>query len=112
MLLEKGGYRVISSGSIADCLEHCTRGGFDLFILGHSIPNVDKHQLVKAFRCRCPAPIIALRKNAGEEPVLGADYHLEPDPESLLNTIAEIFRRKRVATIRSVANRVARFLSH
>jgi DNA-binding response OmpR family regulator len=112
MLLEREGYRVMSSASITNCLEHCSRGGFDLFILGHSIPNVDKQRLVEVFRRHSSAPIISLRRSGGDELVVGADYHLEPDPELLLNTIAEIFRRKRVASIRSVANRVAHFLSH
>jgi len=30
--------------------------------------------------------------HAGEELVIGADYHLEPDPEPLLNLVGEILR--------------------
>lgn len=93
MLLETQGHEVVSSLGFIESLKHCHEGNFDLFLLGHSIPHSDKLQLVKTFRKDCPAPIISLRRNAGEEPVDGADYHIEPDPEPLLELVHKILDR-------------------
>jgi DNA-binding response OmpR family regulator len=94
MLLETQGYEVVSSTGFESSLQHCRDGGFDLFILGHSVPREDKRRIVEAFREACAAPIISLRRNAGEEPVEGADFDIEPDPEPLLKLIANIVQRK------------------
>ena len=93
MLLETQGHEVVSSLGFTESLKHCHEGNFDLFLLGHSIPHSDKLQLVKTFRKECPAPIISLRRNAGEERVDGADYHIEPDPEPLLALVHKILDR-------------------
>jgi DNA-binding response OmpR family regulator len=94
MLLQQAGYKTVSSLGFTESLEHCKRGGFDLFILGHSIPYSDKRQLVQAFRSICAAPIISLRRSSGEQLVDGADYHIEPDPEPLLELVQKIVARK------------------
>jgi CheY-like chemotaxis protein len=93
MLLESRGYQVVSSLLLRETLEYCERGNFDLFLLGHSIPHPDKLQLVTIFRQQSPAPIVSLRRSAGEQLVRGADYHIEPDPERLLMLIQGIFAR-------------------
>jgi CheY-like chemotaxis protein len=92
MMLENEGYAVVSSATIQESIQHCREGKFDLLILGHSIPSIDKQRLVNSFHHYCPAPVIALRSHAGEEVVAGADYHIHADPEPLLNLIAEILR--------------------
>ena len=93
LLLEREGYEVVSSRSFTECHWHCKRGGFDLFVLGHSIPLSDKQQLVETFRTVSRAPVISLRRNSGEELVKGADYHIEPDPQPLLDIVAHLLRR-------------------
>lgn len=90
LLLEHEGYEVISVMGLAAALEKCKQGGFDLFVLGHSINHSEKCKMVDAFRAVCPSPIISLRRSEGEQPVDGAEYHIEPDPESLLTLIAQI----------------------
>lgn len=94
MLLQQSGYDTVSSFGFTTSLERCKQGNFDLFILGHSIPYPDKQQLVKEFRSVCPAPIISLRRNSGEQLVDGADYHIEPDPEPLLELVARVLSSK------------------
>ena len=69
------------------------QGDFDIFVLGHSIPHSDKHQMVQAFHKASSGTVVSLR-SSGEQPVDGADYHIEPDPEPLLKLISEITRRK------------------
>jgi|SRR5581483_1397915 DNA-binding response OmpR family regulator len=90
MLLQERGYKVISSLGFTDALKHCRSGVFDIFILGHSIPYTDKQELVKTFLKHCSAPVISLRRNPGEELVDGADFHIEPDPQPLLDLVAKL----------------------
>ena len=95
MLLETQGYQVDSAVGFDNAMQRCQDGGFDLFVLGHSIPPEEKRELVKAFRQTCPGPIISLRRSIGEERVDGADYHIEPDPEPLLKLVADLVGTKR-----------------
>jgi len=95
MILEAKGYEVDSCANMDESLRHCREDNFDLFILGHSIPSVDKQMLVATFHCSCPAPIISLRTHPGDDVVADADYYLQPDPEALLELVAEIFEKKR-----------------
>jgi DNA-binding response OmpR family regulator len=97
MILEKEGYEVVSSVGLNPSLEHCKRGGFDLLVLGHSIPNGNKWKVVETFRQVCPAPIISLRRGASEQMVDGADFHIETDPEPLLKLVADVVRKKGAA---------------
>jgi DNA-binding NtrC family response regulator len=90
MLLQTQRYNVVSALGFASAHECCQEGGFDLFILGHSIPHAEKQKLVATFRQVCPAPIISLRRNTCEQRVDGADYHIEPDPEPLIQLVAQI----------------------
>jgi len=103
LLLEREGYQVISVMGLAAALEKCKQGGFDLFVVGHSINHSHKCEMVEAFRAVCPAPIISLRRSAGEQPVDGAEYDIDPDPEILLKEIAQIVQRngaaKQLATL-------------
>jgi CheY-like chemotaxis protein len=93
LMLESQGHEVVSSLGFTESLEHCKRGNFDLFLLGHSIPHADKQQLVTAFRRKCRAPIISLRRSAGEQLVDGADHYIEPDPDPLLTLVRRILAR-------------------
>lgn len=97
MLLQHSGYDTVSSFGFMASLQHCKQGHFDLFILGHSIPHADKEQLVEEFRRVCPAPIISLRRSSGERLVDGADYHIEPDPEPLLDLVERVLSGKAAA---------------
>src|SRR5581483_7268379 len=89
MLLEREGYQVVSSFGFMPSLRHCKEGGFSLFILGHSIPQFDKLELVKTFRESCAAPVISLLRT-GEQLVDDADYHIQPDPEPLVRLVSRI----------------------
>jgi DNA-binding response OmpR family regulator len=97
MILENEGYTVVSAHGLENSLAQCKKGGFDLFILGHSIPDQDKRKLVETFRRECQAPIISLTRGASEQRVDGANYHIDPDPEPLLKLVAEIIRKNAAA---------------
>jgi DNA-binding response OmpR family regulator len=89
MLLEQRGYTVTSALGFTQSTSHCGKGGFDLFILGHSIPEMDKLELIRTFRSNCPAPILSLERHG--EVIVPCDYHASPDdPEKFLETIEAI----------------------
>ncbi|MGE5733446.1 MAG: hypothetical protein ACM34E_00025 [Acidobacteriota bacterium] len=91
-------------------LEKCKQSTFDISILGDSTPGEDKLKIVKAFRETCQAPIISLRRGIGDSPVDGADFHIDPDPEPPLNTIADVMRKKNlVPALESSAQTSTRF---
>ena len=68
-------------------MKHCQQSaGFDLFILGHSIPLTDKQALVEAFRASCPGLVLALKRGNEQLHETGADFQVDPtDPKALLN---------------------------
>lgn len=89
MLLEQKGYTVTSALGFTQAMAHCKSAGFDLFVLGHSIPTADKQELIRTFRENCAAPILSLGR-IGEDAV-ESDFHVYPDdPEELLRTISRI----------------------
>lgn len=94
LLLEREGYQVISAMSLGVSLEYCRQDSFDLLILDQNIPRSEKGRIVESFRCAGSAPIISLRATLAEEPVSGADFHVDSDPQALLNVIAALFGAK------------------
>jgi len=90
LLLESLGCQVVSVSDFRNALQLCNHGSrFDLFVLGHSIPGHEKQALVDAFRARCSAPVVAL-KRTGEEPTSAADFEIEPEPSQLLQVISSL----------------------
>jgi len=89
MLLEQQGYFVSSALGFSKALAHCHAGGFDLFVLGHSIPTDDKLALIEAFRSGCSAPILSLERHG--EDFVPCDYHASPDaPEKFIEVVENI----------------------
>lgn len=89
MLLEPSGCHVTNALGFSQARKHCRAGGFDLFILGHSIPEEDKLELIEVFRTNCPAPILSLERSEGDfEP---CDFHASPyDPEKFVQMVDDI----------------------
>ena len=99
MLLEHRGYDVTSALGFTDAVEQCQNCDFDLFILGHSIPEKDKLNLVKTFRSHCGAPIVSLER-IGEKKV-PCDFHASPDdPEKFVNVVDDILAGKELQSNR------------
>ena len=93
LVLESHGYRVTSAWGFQSAVHACRHGSrFDLFILGHSIPNADKKELVGVFRAHCAAPVIALQR-ANESKVEGADYQSDTDPRALMELVHRVLQR-------------------
>lgn len=92
MLLEPEGHEIFSALGFSDGIAQCKQGGFDLFILGHSLPYSDKQELVTTFRKHSDAPIISLRGHSGQRPVEGVNFEIETDPEELLRLVRKVLR--------------------
>src|SRR5580698_2727135 len=89
MLLEQRGFHVTDALGFIQAIKHCRTGGFDLFILGHSIPETDKLELIENFRKNCPAPILSLERHG--EHFVPCDFHASPDdPERFMKIVEDI----------------------
>ena len=93
-ILEKRGHSVTSARSLQDALQLCDSDtGFDLFIVGHSIPLIEKEALIERFRANRPStPVVAL-KRLGETEVRGANLSIEPTPPELLRAVDGLMSR-------------------
>jgi CheY-like chemotaxis protein len=87
-ILERRGYSVTSACGLREALQQCnSETPFDLFIVGHSIPQTEKEALIEHFRANRPAaPVVAL-KRLGETEVRGANLSIEPTPPDLLRAV-------------------------
>jgi len=93
MLLEQQGYDVTSALGFTEAVEQCQKSDFDLFILGHSIPDKDKLHLIETFRENCPAPILSLER-IGENKI-PCDFHASPDdPARFVKVVHEILAKE------------------
>jgi DNA-binding response OmpR family regulator len=63
MLLEAHGYEVVSAEGFVQALKKCKAGGYDLLIMGHSIPNADKEVLIVEATKQCNAPVLSLQRH-------------------------------------------------
>jgi DNA-binding NtrC family response regulator len=92
ILLRRQGYSVTSCLGFTAAREQCIANKFDFFILGHSIPQEDKLQLIHAFRTTSAGPVLAL-KRYGEAQLPHAEAQVYPDDiEGLLNTVESMLQ--------------------
>lgn len=75
-ILESAGFNVTSALGFAQAAAHCGNSGFDLVIIGHSLPWTDRAALVQEVRKHNHSRILGLRTQ-GEEPVPGLDHWVE-----------------------------------
>ena len=93
LVLEARDYEVLSPAAGAG-FEQCRAGAFDILILGRSVSEPEKKKWIEATRRCCPVPVISVPSSADGPRADGADYYSEPDPEQLLEYIAEIVNKK------------------
>ena len=87
MMLTQAGFVVTSALGFTEALEKCNRG-FDLFMIGHSIPIKDKAALVAAIRKHSRSPILSIRRH-GFNPLPEADLSVDAQdgPQALLDAV-------------------------
>ncbi len=61
-ILKSAGDKVTSALGFTSAIAHCGNGGFDLVILGHTIPYPDKVALIERIRTHNHSDILALRR--------------------------------------------------
>ena len=87
LLLRGEGYKVESACGYSAAIHACQHGGFDLVVLGHSIPKGDKEQMINVIRTMSSTPILALSL-PHEEPLKSADFTLNTlDPRIFLDAV-------------------------
>lgn len=80
-MLEAAGLFVTSAYGTKEAERICGLDqGFDLVVLGWSIPRPDKIALVQFLRAHCKAPILSIRKH-GDPPLREVEYSIDSDNE-------------------------------
>ena len=89
-ILETAGFHVTSALGFTEASKHCLVDAFDLVILGHSLPQLDKKALFDLVRTHNHSRILTLRR-PGEPELAGAEYSLESleGPNALLQCVNE-----------------------
>jgi DNA-binding response OmpR family regulator len=90
LLLEGIGHEVTSAVGLERALKLCRSRKFDLVIIGHSIPEKDKEQIIRVVREVCETPVLALLRPS-ERPLKMANYNHElMHPEQFLSLVKTI----------------------
>jgi DNA-binding response OmpR family regulator len=92
-LLEQRGYNVTTALGFKESVALCGDSGFDLLILGTSIPHSDKVKLMNKFRQSCAAPVLSLWRTY--EPIVDTVDYIEfsDDPAEFVKGVGVILTR-------------------
>jgi CheY-like chemotaxis protein len=96
-ILEQEGFEVRSAWGFAEALEACQgHDDFDVVVMGHSMPQRDKTELVKALRTKCDAPLVSIYRQ-GDSAMPEADYSVNAHegPMALLEAVRKASRANR-----------------
>src|SRR3954452_6526890 len=78
MILEQAGFEVTPALGFAEAMEICESDpGFELIVIGHSMPRKDKTALIHTLRSmQCNAPVLSIRRH-NDPPLPEADYSVD-----------------------------------
>jgi CheY-like chemotaxis protein len=92
-LLESSGYAVTSAAEFDEALQKCKAGGYDLAIIGHSVPTTHRQALLGHVSRYCPTPVVALVR-PGSCAVHEVDVSVDGNrPELLLAAIEQVLAK-------------------
>ncbi len=91
-ILETTGLRVVNAEGVPQAMEHLWGVPFEMVILCHSLPAAHRRQIVAAARRRNPSVPILLIDRTGAAVRDGIDWVLDPEPQSLLQSVRCILR--------------------
>lgn len=98
IMLEQRGYTVTCAEGFVQALKRCHEGGYDLVVIGHSIPPEDKRALLEVVKRECPVPVVALLR-ADEPPLDGATASVDAmNPQNVLDTVDNVLKERKAAT--------------
>ncbi len=90
-MLEREGHEVVSALGFHEAREACKGSGFYLFILGHSIPQADKLEMIAWFRAANPGGTVIALTRANEPRLPDVDYYVHPgNPEDLIRVLRSL----------------------
>jgi len=94
-LLRASGFTVTSALGFTEAAALCRNRGFDLVIVGHSIPRQDRTALIEAVRRHNHTRILSLRRQ-GEELISGVDHWVESSegPDVLIAAVKAALRKE------------------
>lgn len=91
ILAKQSEHAVTSVRDLPEALEACRSDEqFDVLVIGHSIPHAEKETLIHAFRDKRPKAAVVALKRHGEDILQDADLSIEPNPQELLKTLANL----------------------
>src|SRR3954466_259795 len=97
MILEQAGFEVTAAPGFAEAMEVCeSEPGFELIVIGHSMPRKDKTALIHTLRSmQCNAPVLSIRRH-NDPPLPEADYSVDSydGPNILVDTAERAIRGK------------------
>jgi len=94
LMLEACGYTVTSAEGYVEAIRRCRAGGYDLLIIGHSIPHADKEEIIREVQSHCSASVLALLR-ANEPLVPGATESIDAsNPKMMLDAVARLLARR------------------
>lgn len=89
-ILTTSGYEVVSALGFAEAKQLCKQGEYDLAIMGHSIPEEDKLEMLKDIAEHCRVPVLALLR-VNERPLSGATASVHShEPKAVLAAVAKL----------------------
>ena len=95
-ILKEEGFEVTSACGFTEGEDHARCGGFDLAIVGHSIPQRDQVALIKEFKKHCnAAPVLSLARH-GDSPLPEADHSIlaAEGPEAFIAAVRKVLEKK------------------
>lgn len=95
LMLEGRGFKVTSVEGFIPSMEACKSGSYDLLIIGHSIPHVDKQAIVREAKMHGNKLVLSLLRS-GELPVEGASESVDAmRPDLLLECVEHLLGHNR-----------------
>lgn len=89
-VLRSDGYTVVTALSSNEALQQFRSGDFDLVILCHSIPILERERLADAMHAHSPNTPVLMVSRTSNEQQLGGDASVASDPEQLLRDIPSV----------------------
>jgi CheY-like chemotaxis protein len=89
-VLKSAGYIVVSAASVAEAVDRFRSGDFDLLVLCHSIPAIERGRLtclIRASGSRIPVVAVSARQYQWDD---FADVTLDHDPQELLRGVKAV----------------------
>ena len=94
-ILKEQGFDVTSACGFTEGEDQARRGGFDLAIVGHSIPQRDKVALITEFKKHSQSPVLSLSRH-GDSPLSEADHSIlaSEGPEAFVVAVRHVLGKK------------------